>query len=219
MERLEWLRNLQSPLLIFVMCLKCNSTVSDTKLYCSSKPLLLLHTTARATATALSWMRTTPASWCQPCEYSCCRDPVSCLLPALSHQPILRNIFVVNVLLYSVSASLQIILLKAAFGRQSAGGVEVRLFCLPYMIKTNLFSSKAKQIPVTLLSVISYSSICYKSHCYLLSVSLLSAINLPAICFQSPCYLLSVSLISAISLPAICYYVLSLLSAISLFAI
>ena len=53
------------------------------------------------------------ASQCQLCEYSCCRVPVSCLLPALSHRPILRNISVVNVLSYSVSASLPIVLLKS----------------------------------------------------------------------------------------------------------
>ena len=101
--------------------------------------------------TELDEHHTTIASWCQLCEYSCCRDPVSRLLPALSHRPVLRNIFVVNVLLYSVPASLSIALLKAASGRQSSGGVVVRLFCLPYMIKTYLFSSKAEQF---------YSSIC-----------------------------------------------------------
>ena len=71
------------------MCLKCDSTVSDTKLYYSSKP----HITASATATAQSWMRTTPASWCQPSEYSCCRDPVSRLLPACHNRPVLKEIY------------------------------------------------------------------------------------------------------------------------------
>ena len=62
----------------------------------------------------LSWTRTiSTASQCQLCEYSCCRDPVSCLLPALLHRPVLRNISVVNVLLCSVSASLRIVLLKS----------------------------------------------------------------------------------------------------------
>ena len=92
--------------------------------------------------TQLDENHTIIASWCQLCKYSCCRDPVSCLLPALSHRPVLRNISVVNVLLYSVSASLQIVLLKAAFGRQSSGGVVVRLFCLPYMIKKTIFHKK-----------------------------------------------------------------------------
>ena len=88
---------------------------------------------------APSWTRTiSTASQCQLCEYSCCRDPVSSLLPALLHCPVLRNISVVNVLLYSVSASLKIVLLKVASGRQSSGGVVVRLFCLPYMIKTKV---------------------------------------------------------------------------------
>ena len=97
------------------MCLKCYSTMSDTKPYCFSKP----HITASATTTATSgsstalppWSNcyiyahteldehhTIIASWCQLCKYSCCRDPVSRLLPALSHRPILRNISVVNVL-------------------------------------------------------------------------------------------------------------------------
>ena len=130
--------------------------MSDTKPYCFSKPQITTDATANriraapqhhchgviVTSTPTpSWMRTTPiASQCQLCEYSCCRDPVSCLLPALSHRPVLRNISVVNVLLYSVLASLKIVLLKVASGPQSPGGMVVRLFCLPYMIKTNLFS-------------------------------------------------------------------------------
>ena len=85
------------------------------------------------------------ASWCRLCKHSCCRDPVSRLLPVLSHCPVLRNIFVVKILSYFVPASLSIVLLKVASGRQSSGGVVVRLFYLPYMIKTNLFSSIVEQ--------------------------------------------------------------------------
>ena len=105
------------------MCLKCCSTMSDTKPYCFSKP----QTTARATATATLGSSTVLppwsnlyiyarteldeshiiiASWCQLCEYFCCRDPVSRLLPVLSHRPVLRNIFVVKILSYFVPASL-----------------------------------------------------------------------------------------------------------------
>ena len=142
--------------------------MSDTKPYCFSKP----HITARATATATSgsstalppWSNryiyahteldehhTIIASWYQLCEYSCCRDPVSCLLPDLSHRPVLRNIFVVKILLYSVSASFSIALLKVPSRRQSSGGMVVRLFYLPYMIKTALFSSKVEQKSITIL--------------------------------------------------------------------
>ena len=72
------------------------------------------HRVIVTSTSTLSWTRTiSTASQCQLCEYSCCRDPVSCLLPALSHRPVLRNISVVNVLLYSVSASLPIVLLKS----------------------------------------------------------------------------------------------------------
>ena len=145
------------------MCLKCYSTMSDTEPYCFSKQ----QTAARATATATlgsssalpPWSNlytytrnemdenhTIIASWCQLCEYSCCRDPVSRLLPVLSHRPVLRNIFVVKILSYFVPASLSIVLLKVASRRQSSGGVVVRLFYLPYMIKTNLFSSIVEQL-------------------------------------------------------------------------
>ena len=126
--------------------------MSDTEPYCFSKQQLRAapqhhcHGVIVTSTPTPSWMRTTSiASQCQLCKYSCCRDPVSCLLPALSHRPVLRNISMVNVLLYSEIARLLIALLKAASRCQSSGGVVVRLFCLPYMIETNLFSSKAEQ--------------------------------------------------------------------------
>ena len=88
--------------------------MSDTEPYCFSKQQLRAapqhhcHGVIVTSTPTPSWMRTTSiVSQCQLCEYSCCRDPVSCLLPALSHRPVLRNISVVNVLLYSVSASLK----------------------------------------------------------------------------------------------------------------
>ena len=142
--------------------------MSYTKPYCFSKP----QTTARVTDTAtlgsstalppwsnlytyarteLDEHHTIIASWCQLCEYSRCRNPVSRLLPVLSHRPVLRNIFVVKILSYFVPASLSIVLLKVASGRQSSGGVVVRLFYLPYMIKTNLFSSIVEQCFISIL--------------------------------------------------------------------
>ena len=101
----------------------------------------------------LSWTRTisTP-SQCQLCEYSCCRDPVSCLLPALLHCPVLRNISVVNVLLNSVSASLQIVLLKSRIQTSVLGrrGSKALLLALhdkdeaSFFIKAN--NNKTQQI-------------------------------------------------------------------------
>ena len=45
----------------------------------------------------------------------------------------------------SVPVSLSIALLKVASGRQSSGGMVVRLFYLPYMIKTDPFLSIVEQ--------------------------------------------------------------------------
>ena len=142
--------------------------MSDTKPYCFSKP----HITARATATATSGSSTALppwsncyiyahteldehhfiiVSWCQLCKYSCCRDPVSCFLPVLSHCPVLRNIFVVKILLYSVPASLLIALLKVASRRQSSGGVVVRLSTQKLNTHRELLYISHSLYPISLL--------------------------------------------------------------------
>ena len=89
--------------------------------------------------TELDEHHTNTASCCQLCKYICSRDPISCLLPVLSHRPILRNIFVVKILLYSVPASLSIVLLKVASGRQSSGGVVVKALLLALHDKDKSF--------------------------------------------------------------------------------
>ena len=79
-----------------------------------SKPQLRTATTGSYTApppwsslytyahTELDEYHTIIVNCCQLCEYFRYRDPASHLLPVLSHRPVLRNIFVVKILLCSM---------------------------------------------------------------------------------------------------------------------
>ena len=52
----------------------------------------------------------------------------------------------VKILLYSVPASLSIVLLKVAFGRQSSGGVVVKALLLALHVKDKFFFIKSRTV-------------------------------------------------------------------------
>ena len=73
-----------SPLLIFAMCKYCKHNVWRKTLFVLANRM----TASQPHATAPSWTRTTPASWCQPRKSPCCRK----ILSAVSCQPVIRPV-------------------------------------------------------------------------------------------------------------------------------